>query len=443
MAKYNPRKKRKMSEIFDIIENEWSDSDDEVHTVTVVPPAIVDYITDEEHLEEDDIPMNDNVSAAVEVCGTMEYETRGDIGGTSAEQNEYDCDESNNKERCSTGNINTTSGCYAPTTPKRPKPSSSSKESIKPISDSRYKSLKDFGVPKWKKANNIKYNINHQPETIKDVEKELFEKIKDLTPTQLFYLFFDDSVLDYIVEQTCLYASQKNETSFVFNKTYLKRYLGILLISGYHTLPQIPDYWSTNPTLGIPIVKQALSRNKFREIKRSIHFSDNNNLDRNDKKAKIRPLLDIMNKKFMQFGIWAEDMSIDEQMVPYFGRHSCKMFIRGKPIRFGYKLWCLCSSTGYLFAFSPYSGAEAGYDKNLGLRAQTVIRFAEKVENPCRHRLYFDNFFSSYHLMCLLSERNFCATGTVRSNRIGGAQLKSGKALARGNQYNTIIQKNA
>jgi len=50
----------------------------------------------------------------------------------------------------------------------------------------------------------------------------------------------------------------------------------------------------------------------------------------------------------------------DETMVPFrgrlnfrqympgkahvikFGRHSIKMFIRGKPIRFGYKIWCLC-----------------------------------------------------------------------------------------------------
>ncbi|CAI6371246.1 unnamed protein product [Macrosiphum euphorbiae] len=29
--------------------------------------------------------------------------------------------------------------------------------------------------------------------------------------------------------------------------------------------------------------------------------------------------------------------SIDESMVPYFGRHGCKQFIRGKPIRFGFK----------------------------------------------------------------------------------------------------------
>lgn len=134
----------------------------------------------------------------------------------------------------------------------------------------------------------------------------------------------------------------------------------------------------------------------------------------------------------MQFGIWCEDLSLDEQMVPYFGRHSCKMYIRGKPIRFGYKLWCLCSSAGYLYKFLPYSGAADSYSPVLGLGGDVVMRLLEVVESPRRHVIYFDNFFTSYHLMCVLSERQFCATGTVRTNRIGGAQLKTGKALPRG-----------
>lgn len=44
-------------------------------------------------------------------------------------------------------------------------------------------------------------------------------------------------------------------------------------------------------------------------------------------------------------------------MVPYFGHHSCKMFIRGKPIRFGYKVWMMCSPEGYLFSMQIYTGA--------------------------------------------------------------------------------------
>ena len=34
----------------------------------------------------------------------------------------------------------------------------------------------------------------------------------------------------------------------------------------------------------------------------------------------------------------SEKYSIDEIMVPYYGRHSSKQYIRGKPIRFGYKV---------------------------------------------------------------------------------------------------------
>lgn len=71
--------------------------------------------------------------------------------------------------------------------------------------------------------------------------------------------------------------------------------------------------------------------------------------------TQFRPLYDIMNKKFIKFGIWKKKLSIDELTIPYFAHHSCKIFIRGKPIRFGYKLCRLCSSAGYLYNCIPYA----------------------------------------------------------------------------------------
>ena len=50
--------------------------------------------------------------------------------------------------------------------------------------------------------------------------------------------------------------------------------------------------------------------------------------------------------------IWA----IDEAMKPYFGRHSLKQFIRGKPVRFDFKFWCLCLREGALIKFNLYEG---------------------------------------------------------------------------------------
>lgn len=106
--------------------------------------------------------------------------------------------------------------------------------------------------------------------------------------------------------------------------------------------------------------------------------------------------------------------------------------MRGKPIRFGYKLWCLCSSAGYLYNCIPYSGSSDKYDRQIGLGADVVIRLLENVEYPSRHKVYFDNFFTSFYLMCLLTEKGVCASGTVRANRIGDAKLKTGRQLQRG-----------
>ncbi|XP_003370666.1 hypothetical protein Tsp_09880 [Trichinella spiralis] len=62
--------------------------------------------------------------------------------------------------------------------------------------------------------------------------------------------------------------------------------------------------------------------------------------------------------KHRQFGIFHEQLYIDEGMVPYYGHHSCKMFIRGKPIRFGYKIWTMSSSNGYPYALKIYAGRD-------------------------------------------------------------------------------------
>jgi len=67
-----------------------------------------------------------------------------------------------------------------------------------------------------------------------------------------------------------------------------------------------------------------MSRNRFDSIKQNF-ISDNDQLDKNDRFSKLRPLFDMINQKNMQFGVFAHNLSFDEEMVPYFGRHSCKM----------------------------------------------------------------------------------------------------------------------
>ena len=53
----------------------------------------------------------------------------------------------------------------------------------------------------------------------------------------------------------------------------------------------------------------------------------------------MRPIFDNLNKSYQWFLPHDhKEYSIDETMIPYYGRHSAKQFIRGKPVRFGYKV---------------------------------------------------------------------------------------------------------
>ena len=53
-----------------------------------------------------------------------------------------------------------------------------------------------------------------------------------------------------------------------------------------------------------------------RKIKLYLHVCDNNNLNLEDKWAKLRPLIQVVNDKLIQYGVFAELLSIDEWMAP-------------------------------------------------------------------------------------------------------------------------------
>ena len=141
----------------------------------------------------------------------------------------------------------------------------------------------------------------------------------------------------------------------------------------------------------------------------------------------------MLNLNLVQFGIFHELLSVDESMVPYFVRHSAKMFIKGKSIRFGYKIWCLCGSDGYSYHMQIYQGKQSNANNQpFGNSViNNMVSINSSNSNVLYHQLYFDNFFSSYHLMNELAEKSMRATGTIRENRTEGAnkQLIQNKEL--------------
>jgi hypothetical protein len=281
---------------------------------------------------------------------------------------------------------------------------------------------------KWRKR-----PVNMEMETTKFFQKAEFEKKEALegkSPIEVFETLFDDEVVNLIIDQSLIYAKQHNNHSFQIDKAEMKVFIAILLFSGYHSMPREKMYWKTDEDTRIPIVANNMSRNRFEEVKRYIHFADNTKLDLNDKMAKVRPLQTLLCVKFCQFGYMHEKLSIDESMVRYFGSHPSKQFIRGKPCRFGFKNWMLTSSCGYVYQFDTYCGAKTLTQReDLPLGSRVVLDLLSKITYPTDHIVFFDNFFTSYDLLRILKEKGFRATGTVRENRIKKCPLKAHKVL--------------
>ena len=134
--------------------------------------------------------------------------------------------------------------------------------------------------------------------------------------------------------------------------------VGTVLLSGYHTFPQEHLYWCNNEDVGVNLVKKKISRNRFQKIKQYFHLVDNDNLQQNDKLAKMRIYQNLMQKNFLWFEVSSEQLFIDKQMATYYEHFSTKIYMRNKPVKFGMKIWFLASSQGNLFSFEVYNGKD-------------------------------------------------------------------------------------
>ena len=252
-----------------------------------------------------------------------------------------------------------------------------------------------------------------------------FTAVRSLSPVELFELMFTDEIWNMMITECTRYALFINCADPKVTIEEMKVFISILIVSGYNVLPGKRFYWESSPDVRNELIYQSMRRDRFIQIMRFLHFANNTQPDMSDKMWKLRPLMNVMKNNFMMQFRPVKQLDYDESMVPYYGRHSCKQFIRGKPIRFGYKVWCLNTSTGYLVNFEVYQGknpnANLEYEESFGKCAAPLIQMIDEFPRHIQElpfNFYFDNLFTGIKLLKELKKRDYGATGTMRENRI-------------------------
>ena len=241
------------------------------------------------------------------------------------------------------------------------------------------------------------------------------------TPIQTLQLFLTTVILDSIVQQTVLLATQKGKT-LDFCVPELMAFIAISVAMGMLRLPRVVDYWSTHNILATPWFPSVMSRDRFLMILRYIHLADSSQQkkkgeDGYDPLYKVRPLIDHLNAVFPQYYQPARYLSIDEMMIGTRCRVAFLQYIQKKTTRFGIKVWVNSEAkTGYVLCFQVYTGASSKTSKEKGLGHRVVMDLMERYQMK-GHCLFVDNFYTSPLLLRdLLLVGTYC-TGTVRSTR--------------------------
>ena len=140
--------------------------------------------------------------------------------------------------------------------------------------------MKRGGDPGWHAANNGFHNPN--------MEKQFHEipgprRAASCLKSALKYfkLYFTLELFQTIASQTNLYRQQSqvtNPSPMPWSDVTVEEimaFIGLVIAMGITNLPEVQDYWSTEPTLYMPWYANICSRNRFELIYQYLHLVNN------------------------------------------------------------------------------------------------------------------------------------------------------------------------
>ncbi|KAJ8944453.1 hypothetical protein NQ314_009478 [Rhamnusium bicolor] len=185
----------------------------------------------------------------------------------------------------------------------------------------------------------------------------------------------------------------------------------------YIRYPRIRHYWSSEGSLRMTYISEAMNQKRYEEIRRYLHFMDDDTIteDNTDKLIRLRPVLNRLHDAFHSAVQPEEYMSVDEMVIP-FKRHSgLKQYLPKNPKKWGYKVWVHAGTSGYAYCFEVFQGQAGEREAVSEVGASgDVMRLCHDIKDQ-HYKIYADNLFSSIFLVKQLKKDKIWYLGTVRS----------------------------
>lgn len=223
----------------------------------------------------------------------------------------------------------------------------------------------------------------------------------------LFTLFFPEDIFNIMSSSTNAYASYHrgvDEDSDFFsyrhwqttNEHEIRVFIGALIYMGAHRSPRVDRFFRRIYPMGlapapIHVPMQYMTNFRFEQLKRYIHISGPRTPDPNKKEwwYRLEPLARRFRENCQRYYTPGSSLSVDEIMVRCYGRTSHTYRIPHKPIKQGYKIFCLAEH-GYIWTFS-WSSRQMGIEEsfkypNLSPTGSMVMKMMDQLPREFSER---------------------------------------------------------
>ncbi|XP_030764874.1 piggyBac transposable element-derived protein 4-like [Sitophilus oryzae] len=245
-------------------------------------------------------------------------------------------------------------------------------------------------------------------------------------PIESFRLFFDDDIIDFILQYTneklALVKESTPQSAFIqksrsFEKDEILGYMGFLITAGAYKQNKDPliDLFSEE---NLPIYRATFSHSRVQLLQKCMRFDDQATRGirkEYDNFAAARDIWERVTSKFPDFLAPSESVVIDEELITFHGRCKFRLYIPTKPGKYGIEANVLCDSKNYYcFAAEPYAGKVINQPKDYNSGPAVVKRLVvlAKLHNSGRN-ITMDRKFTSLPTANALLDQNLTVVGTI------------------------------
>ncbi|XP_068224427.1 piggyBac transposable element-derived protein 4-like [Palaemon carinicauda] len=134
-----------------------------------------------------------------------------------------------------------------------------------------------------------------------------------------------------------------------------------------------------------------------------------------DRLAPIRKVFDLVVANCRSNYSPGPHLTVDEQLVPFRGRCSFKMYIPKKPAKYGIKVVLVCDSDShYMFNGLAYLGKDTVKIPRGATLGEVYMSDLVSPFQPSGRRVTTDNFFATLPLTLSLLDKDMHLCGTIR-----------------------------